>query len=98
MEGDTLRLIAYGKIMEPDDKTLADFEIKDGDYLVVINSKPAIPLINKGGDLALNKSMNTHKLYQCNYCTMSFSVKESLDEHMKFHPAVSSATNFGANL
>ncbi len=36
MEADTLKLIAYGKVMDPDDKTLADFKIKEGDFLVVM--------------------------------------------------------------
>jgi len=36
MDADTLKLIAYGKVMEPDDKTLADFKIKEGDFLVVM--------------------------------------------------------------
>jgi hypothetical protein len=36
MDADTLKLIAYGKVMDPDDKTLADFKIKEGDFLVVM--------------------------------------------------------------
>jgi uncharacterized ubiquitin-like protein YukD len=36
MEAETLKLIAYGKVMEPDDKNLTDFKIKEGDFLVVM--------------------------------------------------------------
>ena len=39
MDADTLKLIAYGKVMDPDDKTLADFKIKEGDFLVVMQQK-----------------------------------------------------------
>ena len=39
LEADTLKLIAYGKVMDQDDKTLADFKIKEGDFLVVMQQK-----------------------------------------------------------
>jgi hypothetical protein len=34
-----MKLIAYGKVMEDDTKTLKDFSIKDGDQIVVMISK-----------------------------------------------------------
>ena len=36
MDADTLKLISHGKLMDPDDKTLVDFKIKEGDFLVVM--------------------------------------------------------------
>lgn len=34
-----MKLIAYGKVMEDDNKTLKDYQIKEGDFLVVMISK-----------------------------------------------------------
>jgi uncharacterized ubiquitin-like protein YukD len=39
MVADALKLIAYGKVMEDDTKTLKDYSIKEGDFLVVMVSK-----------------------------------------------------------
>jgi len=36
---DLMKLIAYGKVMEDDTKTLANYSIKEGDFLVVMISK-----------------------------------------------------------
>lgn len=36
MPAATLKLIAYGKVMEDDSKMVKDFSIKDGDFLVVM--------------------------------------------------------------
>jgi len=39
MQADLLKLIAYGKVMEDDNKLLKDYSIKEGDFLVVMVSK-----------------------------------------------------------
>lgn len=39
MAADSLKLIAYGKVMEDDAKTLKDYSIKEGDFLVVMVTK-----------------------------------------------------------
>jgi len=42
MPADSQKLIAYGKVMEPEDKTLNDFKIKDGDFIVVMVQKVSL--------------------------------------------------------
>ena len=42
MAADLMKLIAYGKVMDDNSKTLKDYSIKDGDFLVVMVSK--VPL------------------------------------------------------
>lgn len=42
MQADLLKLIAYGKVLEDDSKTLKDYTIKEGDFLVVMVSKVLI--------------------------------------------------------
>ena len=42
MQADLLKLIAYGKVIEDDNKTLKDYSIKEGDFLVVMVSKVLI--------------------------------------------------------
>jgi Ubiquitin family len=39
MPADSQKLIAYGKVLEDDNKTLKDYSIKEGDFLVVMVSK-----------------------------------------------------------
>lgn len=39
MVADQQKLIAYGKVLEDDNKTLKDYSIKEGDFLVVMVSK-----------------------------------------------------------
>ena len=39
MQADLMKLIAYGKVMEDDTKTLSNYSIKEGDFLVVMISK-----------------------------------------------------------
>jgi Ubiquitin family len=39
MQADLMKLIAYGKVMEDDTKTLKDYSIKEGDFIVVMISK-----------------------------------------------------------
>jgi hypothetical protein len=39
MPADSQKLIAYGKVMEPEEKTLEDFKIKEGDFVVVMVQK-----------------------------------------------------------
>ncbi len=39
MQADMMKLIAYGKVMDDDNKSLKDYSIKEGDFLVVMISK-----------------------------------------------------------
>lgn len=39
MQADSQKLIAYGKVLEDDTKSLKDYSIKEGDFLVVMVSK-----------------------------------------------------------
>lgn len=39
MEASMMKIIAYGKVMDDDNKTLKDYSIKEGDFLVVMVSK-----------------------------------------------------------
>ena len=39
MAADSQKLIAYGKVLEDEAKTLKDYSIKEGDFLVVMVSK-----------------------------------------------------------
>jgi hypothetical protein len=39
MQADSQKLIAYGKVLEDDNKSLKDYSIKEGDFLVVMVSK-----------------------------------------------------------
>lgn len=36
MAADMLKLIAYGKVMDDDSKTVKDYSIKEGDFIVVM--------------------------------------------------------------
>lgn len=42
MAADQQKLIAYGKVLEDDNKTLKEYSIKEGDFLVVMVSKVCI--------------------------------------------------------
>jgi uncharacterized ubiquitin-like protein YukD len=46
MQADSVKLIAYGKVMEDDNKTLKDYSIKEGDFLVVMVAKVNIETFN----------------------------------------------------
>ena len=39
MAADSMKLIAYGKVLEDDTKSLKDYAIKEGDFLVVMIAK-----------------------------------------------------------
>jgi len=39
MQADQMKLIAYGKVMEDDNKNLKEYSIKEGDFIVVMISK-----------------------------------------------------------
>lgn len=39
MQADLQKLVAYGKILGEDEKTLKDYGIKEGDFVVVMISK-----------------------------------------------------------
>ena len=39
MAADSQKLIAYGKVLEDDNKTLKEYSIKEGDFLVVMVAK-----------------------------------------------------------
>ena len=43
MKADSLKLIAYGKVLEPDEKLASDFSLKEGDFIVAMvqKAKPA---------------------------------------------------------
>ncbi len=43
MAADSQKLIAYGKVLEDDSKTLKDYSIKEGDFLVVMVAKVGVP-------------------------------------------------------
>lgn len=47
MQADLMKLIAYGKVMEDDNKTLKDYQIKEGDFLVVMISKVCVFILNR---------------------------------------------------
>jgi hypothetical protein len=42
MQADLMKLIAYGKVLEDDNKTLKECAIKEGDFLVVMIAKVLI--------------------------------------------------------
>jgi hypothetical protein len=48
MAADSMKLIAYGKVLEDDTKSLKDYGIKEGDFLVVMVSK-----VGKNCDLSI---------------------------------------------
>jgi len=43
MPVETQKLIAYGKVMEDQEKTLKDYKIADGGFIVVMNQKKVPP-------------------------------------------------------
>ena len=44
MPAESQKLIAYGKVMDDDNKTLVEFKIKEGDFLVVMVQKVSISI------------------------------------------------------
>lgn len=40
MKADSLKLIAYGKVLEPDEKLASEFSLKEGDFIVAMVQKP----------------------------------------------------------
>lgn len=46
MIADQQKLIAYGKVLEDDNKTLKEYSIKEGDFLVVMVSKVSSSSMN----------------------------------------------------
>ncbi len=46
MPADQQKLIAYGKVLEEETKTLKDYSIKEGDFLVVMVSKVSKSFMN----------------------------------------------------
>lgn len=40
MKADTLKLIAYGKVLDSDDKIATEYSIKEGDFIVAMVQKP----------------------------------------------------------
>lgn len=64
MQADLLKLIAYGKVMEDDNKLLKDYSIKEGDFLVVMVSKVCISYIylsNRQSQLLSQRKMQNKK-------------------------------------
>ena len=47
MKANSLKLLAYGKVMEPDEKLANEFSLKDGDFIVAMIQKPKPVPINK---------------------------------------------------
>jgi len=43
MKADTLKLIAYGKVLDSDDKVATEYNIKEGDFIVAMVQKPKAP-------------------------------------------------------
>lgn len=43
MKAETLKLIAYGKVLDSDDKLATDYSIKEGDFIVAMVQKPKAP-------------------------------------------------------
>lgn len=43
MKADSLKLIAYGKVLDSDDKTATEYNIKEGDFIVAMVQKPKAP-------------------------------------------------------
>ena len=43
MKADSLKLIAYGKVLDSDDKNVSEYNIKEGDFIVAMvqKAKPA---------------------------------------------------------
>ena len=39
MKSDTLKLIAYGKVLDSDDKAASEYNIKEGDFIVAMTQK-----------------------------------------------------------
>ena len=39
LKAETLKLIAYGKVLDSDEKSTADYGIKDGDFIVAMQQK-----------------------------------------------------------
>lgn len=39
MKADSLKLIAYGKVLDQEDKTAADYSLKEGDFIVAMVQK-----------------------------------------------------------
>ena len=40
MAADTLKLIAYGKVLDKDENTAASYNLKEGDFVVAMVQKP----------------------------------------------------------
>jgi hypothetical protein len=47
MAADSMKLIAYGKVLEDDAKSLKDYAIKEGDFLVVMIAKVNLERLTK---------------------------------------------------
>ena len=67
MPAESQKLIAYGKVMEPDEKTLEEFKIKENDFIVVMVQKvsdlclflrPNLQLVSQ----KMRKKMNRNQL------------------------------------
>ena len=50
LKADTLKLIAYGKVLEQDDKSAADYNIKENDFIVAMVQKAKPPPKSKKED------------------------------------------------
>lgn len=75
MAADQQKLIAYGKVLEDDNKSLKDYSIKEGDFLVVMVSKVCLSNIkfpdSRNRQLSLKKmqrwmSQFSNRIHQLN--------------------------------
>lgn len=76
MAADSMKLIAYGKVLEDDNKSLKDYGIKEGDFLVVMVSKVGkrqrfinffSPSLNPPHQLSQNQRMLRRKKLHLNH-------------------------------
>ena len=61
MQAELMKLIAYGKVMEDDAKTLKDYSIKEGDFLVVMISKVSFLFIHSLSGKTIAKAKRRSK-------------------------------------
>ena len=56
LKADTLKLIAYGKVLDGDDKPASDYNIKEGDFVVAMVQK-AKPAPKKAAEAPKNEEV-----------------------------------------
>lgn len=92
MQADMMKLIAYGKVMDDNSKTLKDYSLKDGDFLVVMISK----VLNNWFYffLSLNHNLKEKKLKMKNQINKRLLGKRKVNQHqLKQQVQVNSNSN-----